>query len=149
MTDGRLRQDPVDELAGLRTGECTTHTEIQCSAERSVPIDGSAEPALDLSITLHRGNAAATGLVLRSWLRQAQEGVPCAEVLVLDWDQSELQVATTMPHLSVKANSASQGLVPFSKTPFLWGRLQPICMIYPAWDVQALKKALRPQRLSF
>ena len=90
--DGRLRQDPAQELELLREGKPVSTAEIPCSCERGVPLDGSAEQALDVTLTLHRGNAAASGLLLRAWLREAQEGVPCAEALLLDWEKSELQV---------------------------------------------------------
>ena len=93
--DGRLRQDPAEELAQLREGSPSSQEEILCSCERGVPLQGSAEQALDVTLTLWRGDATASGLLLRAWLREAQEGVPCAEVLILDWEKSELQVLSS------------------------------------------------------
>ena len=100
VADGWLRQDPAQELELLREGEPVSAADIFCSCERSVPLDGSAEQALDVTLTLHRGSATATGLLLRAWLREAQEGVPCAEVLHLDWEKSELQVHRSFAALS-------------------------------------------------
>lgn len=92
FADGRLRQDPVEELAQLRQGDPSRLSEVACSSEKSVPLEHSAGQALDVTLTLHRGAATASGLLLRAWLREAQEGVPCAEALLLDWEKAQLQV---------------------------------------------------------
>ena len=90
-----LRQDPAQELTLLRQGSPSSHPEILFDSKRGVPLDGSAEQALDVTVTLQRGDAAASGLLLRAWLREAQEGVPCVEALILDWEKSELQVSAS------------------------------------------------------
>ena len=92
FADGQLRQAPAQELELLREGKPASIAEVPFSGQRGVPLDGSAEQAVDVTLTLHRGDAAASGLLLRAWLREAQEGVPCAEVLILDWEKSELRV---------------------------------------------------------
>ena len=46
--------------------------------------------------TVVRGEAAATGLLLRSWLHKGSPlDPPCAAALLLDWNRSQLEVRRT------------------------------------------------------
>jgi hypothetical protein len=65
---------------------------VEVSPDKGVPMESSGGEALDIALRLHRGSSASTGILLRAWLRTSQEGVPCAEALVLNWETAELQV---------------------------------------------------------
>ena len=82
----------MDELNLLRRGMLHKQAEALCSSDSSIPLGGPPGQALDVTITLHREEAAASGLLLRAWLREAQEGVPCAEALQINWEKGLLQV---------------------------------------------------------
>lgn len=90
--DGCLRQDPAEEIASLRQEKLLSESEFTLQEGSSTPLNKTNRPALDITLTLERGSASVTGILLRAWLRKAQEGVPCAEALVLDWEKAELKV---------------------------------------------------------
>ena len=92
FAEGRLKQEPAEEVAALRQNRLLSQSEVLIDEGRSMPLQKSDSPALDISLTLERGEAAASGLLLRAWKREAQEGVPCAEALILDWNKAELRV---------------------------------------------------------
>lgn len=51
-------------------------------------------PSWYAEYTVVRGEAAATGLLLRSWLYQSpEEETGCAAALLLDWQNSQLEVS--------------------------------------------------------
>ena len=90
--DGHLRQDPAAELEQLRQGPPSRAERVEISPERGVPLATPGGQSLDISFTLHRGKSHASGLLLRSWLRQGSESAPCAAALLLDWEAGTLQV---------------------------------------------------------
>lgn len=85
----------------LRVGAAYRQTEVEVSSEKSVALDGPGGEALDIRLRLHRGGSTATGILLRAWLKTSQEGVPCAEALVLNWETAELQVPDHLDPLTI------------------------------------------------
>jgi len=73
-------------------GEGVKQAEAEVTPEQGVPLEGPGGEALDITLRLHRGTSTATGILLRGWLRTTQEGVPCTEALVLNWETAQLQV---------------------------------------------------------
>ena len=102
--EGRLRQDPAEELAALQVGEPWQASGLQIQTSQSVPIECPDSQAVLIELTLQRGQSRAAGVLLRAWLRAGQEGRPCAAALLVDWEMSTLQVSSH--HLDFATHSA-------------------------------------------
>jgi hypothetical protein len=113
-----VRQDPAEELLQLRAGDGKKRAELKVGSNKSVPLDGPGGEALDIRLRLHRGGSIASGILLRAWLKTSQEGVPCAEALVINWEEAELQVPHHLapPPPSVNLTSTSF-IAPISLVP--------------------------------
>lgn len=91
--DGRLRQEAAPELEGLRQQPSWSASSLEVPSGQAVQVQQVSGPSWYAEYTLVRGQAEATGLLLRSWLYQGPEmEVPCAAALLVDWQNSQLQV---------------------------------------------------------
>lgn len=91
--DGRLHQEVAPELAALRQQPSWSTDGLEVSASRAVQVQPVSGPSWYAECTVVRGEAAATGLLLRSWLYKGPEvEVPCAAALLLDWRNNQLEV---------------------------------------------------------
>lgn len=91
--DGRLHQQAAPELRALQQEPSWRASEVQVSSRQSVAVQHVRGPSWFAEFTLQRGDAAASGLLLRSWLYQGPEkSQACAAALLVDWGASQLQV---------------------------------------------------------
>ena len=87
-------------MKALRHQPSWSSDSLQVSPSQAVPVQGVKGPSWLATFSLKRGDAAASGLLLRSWLHQEPEQEqPSAAALLLDWEQSQLQVGQTWPML--------------------------------------------------
>ena len=91
--DGHLHQEVAPELAALRQEPSWASDSLQIPANQAVQVQRVSGPSWYAEYTVVRGQAKATGLLLRSWLYQGPETeTPCAAALLLDWQKSQLEV---------------------------------------------------------
>ncbi|KAL3142936.1 hypothetical protein ABBQ38_003221 [Trebouxia sp. C0009 RCD-2024] len=91
--NGRLHQQAAPELRALQQEPSWRASEVQVSSRQSVAVQHVRGPSWFAEFTLQRGDAAASGLLLRSWLYQGPEkSQACAAALLVDWGASQLQV---------------------------------------------------------
>ena len=92
-TGGRLHQTAAPELAALQQEPSWSASEVPVSSEKAVEVQHVSGPSWFARFTLQRGDASASGLLLRSWLHQDPDGSQaCAAALLLNWKESQLQV---------------------------------------------------------
>lgn len=91
--DGRLHQQAAPELSALRRDPSWAASQLQVGSSQSVAVQQVKGPSWFAGFTLQRGDASASGLLLRSWLYQGPEdGQACAAALLINWQESQLQV---------------------------------------------------------
>ena len=92
---GRLHQQPVPELARLRSGAGYTAEQLTVTAEQPVTLQGVSASSLDLELTLSPDGAHASSVLLRSWLwaSRGEEWLkePSAAAISVDWEHGLLQ----------------------------------------------------------
>ena len=92
-----MQQQAAPELRALQQDPSWTASELQVSAGQSVAVQHVRGPSWFAEFTLRRGDASASGLLLRSWLYEGpEESQACAAALLLDWDKCQLQVCPTL-----------------------------------------------------
>lgn len=64
--EGKLLQEPSEEVRLIRKGKSWKNTDLIVSPENSVPLPGLSTLSLDLQITLERGMSNAAGKIM--WL---------------------------------------------------------------------------------
>ena len=97
--DGRMHQEAAPELRALQQKPSWTAAEVQVSADQSVAVQHVHGPSWFAEFTLHQGDASACGLLLRSWLYQGpEERQACAAALLVNWNESQLQVCYALHH---------------------------------------------------
>lgn len=102
-TDGRMHQQAAPELRALQQDPCWTASELQVSEGQSVGVQQVRGPSWFAEFTLRRGDASASGLLLRSWLYEGpEETQACAAALLVDWDKCQLQVRHTLQRAPTK-----------------------------------------------
>lgn len=113
FAEGRLHQEVAPELTALRQEPSWRASDLQVSSMQSVAVQHVSGPSWCAKFTLERGDAAASGLLLRSWLHQGpEEGQqPCAAALLVNWDKSLLEVGGTGSTDSSVGNCLGQGLL--------------------------------------
>lgn len=105
-TDGKMHQQAAPELKALQQEPSWTASDLQVSSGQSVEVQHVRGPSWFAEFTLRRGDASASGLLLRSWLYSGPEvSQACAAALLIDWNKSQLQVCFAMPlhHACTKA----------------------------------------------
>ena len=91
---GRLHQEAAPELKALRQQPSWSASRLEVSAEQAVAVEKVTGPSWMATFTLTRGKAAASGLLLRSWLYEGPEQEqPSAAALLLNWETSSLEVS--------------------------------------------------------
>ena len=91
--DGRLHQQAAPELRALQQEPCWKASELQVSGGQSVAVQHVRGPSWFAEFTFRRGDAAASSMLLRSWLYQGPDNSQaCAAALLMDWEASQLQV---------------------------------------------------------
>ena len=94
---GRLHQQPVPELAQLRSGAGYTAEQLAVTAQQPVTLQGVSASSLDLELTLSPDGAHASSVVLRSWLwaSRGEEWLkdPSAAAISVDWEHGLLQAS--------------------------------------------------------
>lgn len=98
-----MHQQAAPELRALQKGPSWTASELQLSGGQSVAVQQVRGPSWFAEFTLRRGDASASGLLLRSWLYEGvDESQACAAALVVDWDKSQLQVCLALHCACIK-----------------------------------------------
>lgn len=92
-TDGRLHQEVAPELEALREEPSWTASDLQMSGSLSVAVQHVSGPSWFAEFTMKRGDASASGLLIRSWLHEEPDQAhPCAAALLVNWQDSLLEV---------------------------------------------------------
>lgn len=105
-TDGKMQQQAAPELKALQQEPSWRASDLQVSSGQSVAVQHVGGPSWFAEFTLQRGDASASGLLLRSWLYAGPEvSQACVAALLIDWNSSQLQVCYAPPlhHACTKA----------------------------------------------
>ena len=84
---GRLHQEPVPEVASLRTGPSWVAERVFLEPDVATRVELVASPRLDLTVVLDRGTASAAGVLVRSWAA----GGEGSAAIVVDWEAGVLE----------------------------------------------------------
>lgn len=91
--EGRLHQEVAPELQALRQEPSWTAADLQVSSRQSVAVQHVSGPSWVAEFTLKRGDASASGMLLRSWLyEELEQAHSCAAALLVNWEHSLLEV---------------------------------------------------------
>ena len=92
-----MHQQAAPELRALQQDPSWTASELQLSGGQSAAVQQVRGPSWFAEFTLRRGDASASGLLLRSWLYESpEESQACAAALLVDWDRCQLQVCLAL-----------------------------------------------------
>ncbi len=81
------------ELEALRQEPSWTASDLQVSGSQSVAVQHVRGASWFAEFTVKRGDASASGLLLRSWLHEEPDQAhPCAAALLVNWQDSLLEV---------------------------------------------------------
>ena len=92
-TDGRLHQEAAPEVEALHEEPSWTASGLHILGSQSAAVQHVGGPSWFAEFTIKRGDASASGLLLRSWLHEEPDQAhPCAAALLINWQDSLLEV---------------------------------------------------------
>lgn len=91
--DGRLHQEAAPEVEALHEEPSWTASGLHILGSQSAAVQHVGGPSWFAEFTIKRGDASASGLLLRSWLHEEPDQAhQCAAALLINWQDSLLEV---------------------------------------------------------
>lgn len=82
-----LVQEPAPEVTKLRKEECWRASDLTVSPEKGTPVDVVGGQAVEIELTLQRGESTAAGVHFRSWRADSEHAA-----VIVDWERAHLEV---------------------------------------------------------